>query len=580
MLRIATTPLTLIGILKGNIMEQTEPTHTDPVLKHKTTDYLRLTRNLRWIIIGLVLVSYPLLPGQNIRDVAVLALLAIIYNALLHVPKVLDQKWLTATPTILLIDSVFVLLLVSQSANGLLSPYASLLIFPIISTAFWYGNQMAVAVGGLQILLGGILALTLQSTEPLDAFKQYCFRVIAFTVVGLYVARLTRTDRRERLDFAEKDFQINKERQQLLALINNIADAVVIVDQVGQIGLFNEVTTQLISSEYDLVGKSLGEVLHVVDEKGAPVDLLASATATPLRRRDLKLALKDSSELSLEADISPYIVNQQNHGYIVILRDITKQKTLEEEQEEFISVASHELRTPIAIAEANLSTTLASPNAPSDPSVHHMIEQAHSNIGFISNIVDDLTTLSRAEQDQLEVDVDPLNPKEMLQELSDIFLTQAHLKHLELRTEVSGDLRPIISSRYRIKQILQNFVVNALKYTQEGSVTLSVKNAERDQDGIIFSVTDTGIGIAETDKKNIFNKFFRSEDYRTRESSGTGLGLYISRKLADRLNAKIWFDSELKKGSTFYLQIPPYSRRKEDHHKVVKAESQNLFESV
>ncbi|HSX44192.1 MAG TPA: ATP-binding protein [Candidatus Saccharimonadales bacterium] len=561
-------------------MPDSDKQQTDPVLQHKVYDHLRLTRNIRWIIITLVLVSYPLLPGQSLADVAVLAVIAVLYNAALHIPTLAKQKWLTNKPTVLALDNLFIFLLIILSTGGLQGPYTSLLVFPIISAAFWYGAAVASIIGLSQLLAGTVIAYTSDKFVPLNSVKDFTIKVAAFTAVGLYVAMLTRTDRRERLDFAEKDFQINKERQQLLALINNIPDAVLIVDQTGQIGLFNQVTTHLIDSVSDLVGKPLSEVLHLVDESGQPVDLLAIASDTPKRRRDLKLAQKDGSEFALEADVSPYIVNQQSHGYIITLRDITKQRTLEEEQEEFISVASHELRTPIAIAEANLSTTLASPNAPSDPTVHHMIEQAHSNIGFISNIVDDLTTLSRAEQDQLEVDVDPLSPKEMLQELSDTFLTQAHIKHLELHVEVEDGLRPIISSRYRIKQVLQNFLINALKYTQEGSITLSVKNAERDQDGIIFSVKDTGIGIAETDKKNIFKKFFRSEDYRTRESGGSGLGLYISRKLADRLNAKIWFESELKKGSAFYLQVPPYSRRKEDHGKVVKAESQNLFESV
>lgn len=562
-------------------MENAEQPQTDPVIRHKVLDYLRVTRLVRWALIAIVAASFPFLASRHKQFVLVLLLFAIAYNAALHLPAVLKQRWVTAKPTILTLDCLFIYLLIWQSNGGLASPYVNLFIFPIISSAFWYGVWPSIATAaGQSIITVGLLWNQTGGSDRYLAIREFIFRMILFALAGVYIGYLTHSDRKERLDFAAKDFQINKERQQLLALINNIADSVLIVDQAGKIGLFNDVTAKLMGSQYDLVGKALDEVLKLVDENGQPVTLLAAALSSPQRRRDLKLDFKDGSQLSLEADVSPYIVNQQSHGFIVILRDITKQKTLEEEQEEFVSVASHELRTPVAIIEANISTTLASPNAPSDPSIHNMLEQAHNNVQFLSNIIDDLTTLSRAEQDQLQVDVDPLNPKEMLDELSSVFMTQAHVKHLELKTEIGENIRPIVSSRYRIKQILQNLVVNALKYTPEGSITIAVYNAPEDKDGIIFSVKDTGIGIAEGDKKNIFKKFFRSEDYRTRESSGTGLGLYISSKLAERLNAKIWFESELKKGSTFYLQVPPYSRRKEDHGKVLDAEAKSFFDAI
>lgn len=562
-------------------MEHPETTNTDPVLKHKIYDYIRITRQIRWVLIAGLAISFPFLVNENKTFLVALLLVGIAYNATLHVPMVLKQGWVTAKPTILTIDCLFIYLLVWQSGAGLGSPYTILFLFPIISAAFWYGIIAVLITAVAQsLVITGFLVVTGREIGSSSDSKEFVLRMSFFAIAGVYIGYLTHTDRKERLDFAAKDFQINTERQQLLALINNIADAVLIVDQAGKIGLFNDVTAKLMGSQYDLVGKSVDEVFPLADDNNQRVTLLAAALSSPTRRRDLKLSFKDGSVIKLEADVSPYIVNQQNHGFIVILRDITKQKTLEEEQEEFISVASHELRTPVTIIEASISTTLASPNAPTDPSIHGMLEQAQDNIGFLSNIIDDLTTLSRAEQDQLEVDVDPLKPQEMLDELSNIFLTQAHVKHLELHTRVDEGIRPVISSRYRIKQILQNFILNALKYTQEGSVTIAVHNAPEDKDGIIFSVSDTGIGISESDKNNVFKKFFRSEDYRTRESSGTGLGLYIAKKLADRLNARIWFESELKKGSTFYLQVPPYSRRKEDHKKVVQAESQDLFTNV
>ena len=104
-----------------------------------------------------------------------------------------------------------------------------------------------------------------------------------------------------------------------------------------------------------------------------------------------------------------------------------------------------------------------------------------------------------------------------------------------------------------MREILQNFITNAIKYTDTGSVTIAAEKAER---GIKFTVHDTGIGISKSDQEKIFDKFFRSEDYRTRKTNGTGLGLYVTLKLARLLHAEIDVKSQLNKGSTFSIFIP------------------------
>jgi signal transduction histidine kinase len=119
-----------------------------------------------------------------------------------------------------------------------------------------------------------------------------------------------------------------------------------------------------------------------------------------------------------------------------------------------------------------------------------------------------------------------------------------------------------------------------MKFTDKGSITLSVMNPKDRHSGVTFSVSDTGIGISQSDQENIFKKFFQSEDYATRVHGGTGLGLYIAQRLARRITAKIWFETELGKGSTFYLWVPPYSRHRQDRGKVAAAETKDFFNSV
>ena len=127
-------------------------------------------------------------------------------------------------------------------------------------------------------------------------------------------------------------------------------------------------------------------------------------------------------------------------------------------------------------------------------------------------------------------------------------------KGLKLELSASDDLpKVVVSNHLYVREILQNFITNAQKYTKQGTITLSVKKATS---GVTFSVKDTGIGISKTDQQKIFDKFFRSEDFRTRESSGTGLGLYITQKLAKIIGATFDIQSQLNVGSTFSVTIP------------------------
>lgn len=167
--------------------------------------------------------------------------------------------------------------------------------------------------------------------------------------------------------------------------------------------------------------------------------------------------------------------------------------------------------------------------------------------------MNDLSTLSRAERNVLEVDVEAINPHTLVEELVSNYHDQAASKGLELHTDLSPHLETLSTSKLYGREILQNFITNAIKYTENGSVTIG---AQPDPKGVRFSVTDTGIGISKSDQEKVFDKFFRSEDFRTRANNGTGLGLYVTMKLARLLHAEISVRSELNHGSTFTIFIP------------------------
>ena len=240
-------------------------------------------------------------------------------------------------------------------------------------------------------------------------------------------------------------------------------------------------------------------------------------------------------------------------GYVVILRDITKQKSLEEERDEFISVVSHELRTPITIAEGSLSNVQLMMDRDDIPksTLSASIKASHDQVLFLAKMVNDLSTLSRAERGIGDT-VEEINISELIHSLYNEYAPEAEAKGLRFNLDLSPQLGSVMASRLYLKELLQNLVTNAIKYTKKGEVTVEVKKRNSK---LQFNIHDSGIGISKSDQKHIYDKFWRSEDYRTRETGGTGLGLYVSAKLAKKLDTQIELSSRLNHGSTFGFSL-------------------------
>jgi PAS domain S-box-containing protein len=352
------------------------------------------------------------------------------------------------------------------------------------------------------------------------------------------------------------------EHERLTSLVNSMADGVIAVDRHLEVVLSNGAALNILNVNSSLPGKPLADILHLEDKNNQPVDIkaLVRGAKMPTSTRDYILHYGDGSAANLYLSIAPVHLGygqRGQRGYVLLLRDITDEKSLEEERDEFISVVSHELRTPIAIAEGNVSNAQFIVNKTQDiEQVKHALKEAHDQILFLASMVNDLATLSRAERNKLTVDVTSININELLQNLADNYAAEAKAKNLAVHTRAEAKLPPLKSSELYVREILQNFITNSIKYTEKGSVTIGAEVKGR---GILFTVSDTGIGISKIDQEKVFDKFFRSEDYRTRKTSGTGLGLYVTMKLAHLLHAEISLQSHLNHGSTFSIYVPNLS---------------------
>ena len=330
-------------------------------------------------------------------------------------------------------------------------------------------------------------------------------------------------------------------------LVNTLTDAVLSTDQQGVIRMYNAAVLNLLDTNDRLIGMHINELLKLQTTEHVAIDVLKElSSATTIRLRDdIIMPLEDDDQIRLEVTFAPVQGGESltPNGYVLILRDITKIKSLEEERDEFISVVSHELRTPITIAEGAISNVqlLAKREDVAQVKIDEALEEAHKQVVFLARMVNDLGTLSRAERG-IGDSKESIDITELVAQLQSEYTPQAAEKGLAFNVDIAGKAGNVYTSRLYLEELLQNLITNAIKYTPEGSVTVSVN---RDC-----------CNVGKSDQKKIFDRFYRAEDYRTRQTNGTGLGLYVSAKLARKLGCKISVQSRINHGSTFSFMLP------------------------
>jgi len=412
------------------------------------------------------------------------------------------------------------------------------------------GMMVASAVGWLLLHLDNI------SAGDVVGMAGNCVVVIAIVAIVAAIWKLTNNSVKQ---LEASHHQQDYEHEQLTSLINSMADGVIAVNAHAKVVLYNAAALNVLDLNSSMRGHSLGKFLKPLNAEQQPVDIveLVKNAKLPTINRDLRLKYDDGSLINLYLAIAPVHLGYRHggtQGSVIMLRDITREKSLEEERDEFISVVSHELRTPIAIAEGSVSNAQVIADRTGDiGQIKTTLKQSHDQILFLADMINDLATLSRAERGKLTLEIEEIHVDELVADLAKSYQEQAAAKNLEIKTDVAVHLPYLHSGTLYVREVLQNFITNAIKYTEAGHITIAAKPGEH---GVIFEVSDTGIGISKGDQERVFDKFFRSEDYRTRQNNGTGLGLYVTMKLARLLHADINLTSELNKGSTFSIFLP------------------------
>lgn len=445
--------------------------------------------------------------------------------------------------------------------SGLHTPFVPLAWVLLLLISYIYLSRYGILMN-LAILFGVTLVDIMLNSDNSALIVIDLVSISSIFLIGAIIILLNRIQRIDSEELNRSKAQELLQNGRMNTLINNLADAVININEDGKVELYNAASLNLLDTNISLHKQIVDDAIKVKGPNGRRVKLLTMAKKARgvSKRDDLTLDIGDET-IRLEVTVSPVRSSysrsrgeSSTDGYILILRDITKAKSLEEERDEFISVVSHELRTPITVVEGTLSNIqlMIGKGKTSSKSLANSLDEAHNQIMFLSRMVNDLSTLSRAERGVAD-DIEEINTKQLVEQLFNEYSPQAEKKKLRFDIDMSGDLGTISTSRLYLHELLQNMITNAIKYTKEGSITLK---ATRKGDNVLFEVKDTGIGISKTDQDKIFHKFYRSEDYRTRETGGTGLGLYVASKLAKKLGTTIEIKSRLNYGSTFSFLMP------------------------
>lgn len=350
-------------------------------------------------------------------------------------------------------------------------------------------------------------------------------------------------------------------------VINSIGDGVIAIDGSGVIRLINPAAQRIMGwGAQDSLDLDYRSIFKISDDKdvafaddAGPIQQVLHGGSDTITRNDIKLQTSSGKRMNISLLVSP--AGQQGSGAIIVFRDITSDVSENQQRAEFISTASHEMRTPVAAIEGYLGLALNQNTATIDERAREYINKAHESAEHLGNLFQDLLDVSKAEDGRLKSNPTAIEIISFLRETASILVPKAQTKGLtvtfvpDYQQQENNTVTPLYYvnvDKDHLRETASNLIENAIKYTKEGSVSIDVTGTD---EKVIISIKDTGIGIAREDIPHLFQKFYRIDNSDTREIGGTGLGLYLCRRLVESMNGRIWVESEQGKGSMFFVEL-------------------------
>ncbi len=350
-----------------------------------------------------------------------------------------------------------------------------------------------------------------------------------------------------------------REKQRLDAIIEQSADGVMIIDGRWRITTFNRAMELLTGwPREEAIGRPCAEVLAIHNSQGVNICL----TDCPLQREPHArnpvvegwITTRDGRELYVQSRYAPQRAPRGTFlGSIANVRDITEQKREEELQNTFVSVISHELKTPVSIIKGYAGTLRREDAVWSEETLREGLRVIEEEADRLAHQIQDLLDVSRIQARGMRLDMTDWSLPPMAEEVARVFAAQTTGK-FEFELRFAEDFPPVHADYERIRMVLTNLVSNAVKYSPDGG-TIRIGGWAEDTAAIVY-VADQGIGIPTEEQERIFQRFYRIDNRLRRETQGTGLGLFLTRAIVEAHGGHIWVESQVGRGSRFLFTLP------------------------
>lgn len=341
-----------------------------------------------------------------------------------------------------------------------------------------------------------------------------------------------------------------QEKLEYETILANIGEGLVVINKYGKIITFNKAAQALLGyTKEEALGKNFADIVKIDFENSIEVK-----KETIGHQSSLHFIRKDGTKFPASITTSSYVHGDNILGTITLFRDVTAEKNNDKIKNEFISLASHQLRTPLSAIKW-YSKMLANGDAGKLlPEQQEYADSIYTSTERMIALVNSLLNITRIESGRIMVVPEPTDLKKMVTEIIEEVKIRYVDKKQKINISIDESIPVINVDPHLIRQVYVNLLTNAAKYTPEnGEITITLSKNEKD---VISEVKDNGYGIPEADQDKIFGKFYRGQNMINGSNDGTGLGLYLVRAIIQLSQGKIWFKSQEGKGTSFWLTLP------------------------
>jgi PAS domain S-box-containing protein len=352
----------------------------------------------------------------------------------------------------------------------------------------------------------------------------------------------------------------DEQRAQSDAMFASIGDGAITTDEFGRITKINATALAILGySEDEVIGQWFPKIVVPVNRELEVISLIdrpitkAFLTGKSISER-MTYRNKAGGLVPVSITVSPIILAERPIGAIEVFRDITLESEIDRMKSEFISLASHQLRTPLSAIKTYSHMLVEGYMGEVSDSQKQTLKTIINASNRMNELISTLLNITRIESGSIAVRIKPIDISQALEEVAQELNLMVSDHEVTLQIDVPKGRGIIRTDGLILKEIITNLVTNAIKYTSPGgNITLRLRDLDA---SMIISVKDTGMGIPKFAQNQIFTKFFRAQNVVKQETSGTGLGLYLVKGLVEALQGKIWFKSDENIGSTFYVRLP------------------------